>query len=495
MLDAQTSRERISRMLGLGRDIMAGGVAAANAQRLLDTLRAEGAHGRKLALFTCFTAPDGRAVLEALRDTDRAVRALAFALVPTGCTDEEAVLALRLVRLSFGDGKLVPLVRAFRRRRRFAVVDAYVEELEKDSTVPSRVFARVALNASVACLERTFERVIAALPTTQTRRILVERIGGASVLGCELLLRTGDHAFRSDVMQLMRDLGASRASAHLDLLDRIDATPSERATLAFAFHGEAGVDRLTALFIDHPSEALWNASVVWKQLDARVRNTVVGRFIDGALVPDDVQTLTMLLDDLTREQRTVHEERLWEATIARRRTFTMWPPYPITVSELQSAPESVRLREARRRLDEVDNDPKLAHYLLDYASLLPPVEAFDRLCAYVTHDDPMQRTPALLAWLRVLFNPASGEGALPPLDRLGAAVDFLLTHESTLEGSVLRYLLSPFDWFMPTVRGRAADVPRLERLLTLARERQGARGHDHVVRAVSKHLDRLREDA
>jgi hypothetical protein len=494
MLDARVHADRVSRMLGLGRDLAAGGAAAEQARRIVDEVRREGAYGRRLALFTCFSTRDGLAVLEALRDTDPGVRGLAFTLVPTACDDDEAAAALAIVRATFPAGKLVPLVRALRRRQRYPVVDACVEELAADPDVPAKLFARCALNASVACLERLFERVLAACSTARTRHLVVRRAGTASVVGCERLLRAGDSAVRQEVMTLMLDLGASRAAVHLDLLERVGATPHELALLAFRFPEESGVARLLALFDEHPSVALWNASGVWSRLDTAVRGAVMSRFIDASLVPNDFGQLKMLLAELAPEQRAEHEERLWEVFIARQRMATMWPPYPVVFSDLRAAPEAVRLREARRQVEAVANDPKLAHYLLDYASLLPPAEAFDRLRPYVTHDDPAYRTPASRVWLRVLLDPVDGPGALPPRDRLGPAVDFLLTHARALvePASVLRYLLEPFDWFLPLIGGRPADVPTLEELIAIARERIG--DDDQVVRRVSMHLQRLRED-
>jgi hypothetical protein len=294
-------------------------------------------------------------------------------------------------------------------------------------------------------------------------------------------------------MQLMRDLGPARAGAHIDLLERIGASADEIASLAFAFPREAGVARLVGLFTDHPHAALWNSGGVWRQLDPAVRSVVIARFIDGELVPHFFSDLQMLLAELSAAQRAEHEERLWETFIARQRTLTMWPPYPVVFSDLRTAPEPVRLCEARRQVDAVAADPKLAHYLLDYASLLPPVEAFERLRPYVRHEDPMQRTPACLAWLRVVFDPVAGPGALPPRERLEAALDFFLPYVRAgggLDSAVLRHLLQPFQWYLPKIGGRAADVPRLEELVAIGRSALG--DDDYVLRGVSEQLERLR---
>ncbi|RKH42858.1 hypothetical protein D7V93_37490, partial [Corallococcus llansteffanensis] len=113
---------RVRQMVALGRRAR----TDPEAQGLLDALAQGDASERRLALAAQFTRREGGAVLRALSDESFRVRALAFELVPLACDDAQALEALRMAH---GMRREQSLLRELVKRRRHAVIDAYLDGL------------------------------------------------------------------------------------------------------------------------------------------------------------------------------------------------------------------------------------------------------------------------------------------------------------------------------------------------------------------------------
>src|SRR5580704_17987041 len=131
-LEPLTHHARTERMVDLGRRVARGDEPAAST--LADALEAHAnPYARLLALGTVWGSRDGARVLRALRDPSRAVRGRARSLVPLACDDAQATAALGLVP---GGEPRTSLAVALSRRRRAAVVDAFLDERLGDATRP-----------------------------------------------------------------------------------------------------------------------------------------------------------------------------------------------------------------------------------------------------------------------------------------------------------------------------------------------------------------------
>jgi hypothetical protein len=110
-------------MIALGR--VAGGDAAVAAT--LRALRHGGFYERRLALMATIGSRDGGHVVQAMTDASRLVRGLALGLVPSVCSDSEALEVLEAVPAKTRKVLLSRLVHA----RRRPVVDAYLGRLKE----------------------------------------------------------------------------------------------------------------------------------------------------------------------------------------------------------------------------------------------------------------------------------------------------------------------------------------------------------------------------
>ncbi|MFP2902272.1 hypothetical protein ACLEQD_39115, partial [Corallococcus sp. 4LFB] len=113
---------RVRHMVALGRKAR----TDPEAQALLDALARGDAFERRLALAAQFTRRDGAAVLKATADESFRVRALAFELVSLACDDTQALEALRMAH---GMRREQAVIHQLRKRRRHAVIDAFVDGL------------------------------------------------------------------------------------------------------------------------------------------------------------------------------------------------------------------------------------------------------------------------------------------------------------------------------------------------------------------------------
>jgi hypothetical protein len=120
-LETLSHDARARRMVALGREA----ATRSDVMTAVAELESDNAYARYLALHACFGSRDGAPVMRALADPSRLVRSLALRLVPLLCDDDQVRQVLE--GASFTQRRL--LLRRLHRRRRFGVIDAFLESL------------------------------------------------------------------------------------------------------------------------------------------------------------------------------------------------------------------------------------------------------------------------------------------------------------------------------------------------------------------------------
>ena len=431
-----THRKRIQRMVDLGRSIARGDDPAL--APLADALeRHESAYARLLAVGTAWGSHDGARVLRALRDPSRAVRGRAIKLVPLACDDAQAEAALGLVP----SGRLrTRLAVALRRRRRSGVLDAFLDARLGEARPEGQVVDLLAIGSADAVARHAaafrehggplaWQRIAKWQPAAAVAVITAALDGHGPIdprLRWHLGLALGlvPRAAPDAALQIARLLFA-RGVEPADALVRgvlailARRRPAETFDLLRARHESGGPSTPPGAFgvvrFDRAAHRLgverlsWLVRHAWSALPDGDR----GRRWFLRLSEEDRATL---LGVWTREGRGAwggfllcHIPADGPVARAREAGFERWvlgassSEGVITLKLLEHLPLDLRVREARRHLQDVPALATKPEQRLRYAELLPFAEARSALASHLGHPEGEQRAAAqriLLASLR-----------------------------------------------------------------------------------------------
>ena len=382
------------------------------AQGLLDGLARGDASERRLALAAQFTRRDGGAVLRAVSDESFRVRALAFELVPLACDDAQALEALRMAH---GMRREQSLLRGLVKRRRRAVIDAYLDGLAERSdgatfadAVPlaseeglrrhlaralerpsDRFWARLSRYAPAVLGEVLLEDVRAvtgeADPVTRYRvgrylERLAEQVPDTAEALLGLMLSRGIPA----------DVGALRWLVRLRPARTVELLRQHPGVALPHLLFEKSVASLDAealtWIIQRDPTVLGSAKDVLEQVTEPVQRTVTEAW--AAAVDTSPAWGTELIAHVQDPAVREHVFQRWSAAVRTRDGI-------IPVAHLERLPVDLREREARRHLHEVVALGTRAEARFVYARLLPWDEAVGELRGAMGHPDAAMRIAAL----------------------------------------------------------------------------------------------------
>lgn len=441
--------DRMRKMVDLGRRVAAGD---AEARAIVASLSGRAnAYPKLLALQTAFGSRDGHLVLAMIEDRSTLVRGRARSLVPSCCDDAQALEALdRVPRGRIAAG----IARSLRRRGRVAVLDAFLAKVlggPHPNGFDGKVVDLVPYASPAA--QSLYSEALreASSPVTWTRRAVWQPASAADELlailtadgapdprawwrvgtmlpvlathaprealrvAQAMLRKTGDpsdHVLRRVLVELAKRLPAET----FDLLREVHESsrpakpPGAFGFVRFDTHTERlGADRILYLIKlggaplpDRKKGIHWLRRLSEPDRDRVARGFLTdGRGSWGAFL---FRHFVKLDADLTS---------------LRERAFTRWRDASqrkdgaIDVEHLAWLPADLRIREARRHLDDVADLVAKPRERRAYAALLPFADAKIALEKWLSHPEGEERAAALRVWIAsVRFEPASLPDAL-----------------------------------------------------------------------------------
>jgi hypothetical protein len=428
-LEPCTHAERMRRMVDLGRRL-----ARAQEPELPALIagleRHQSVYARMLALQTCMGSHDGAHVVRALEDPSRTLRIRAANVVAHACNDAEAVVALGLVR---GRRARASVVTTLVRRRRRGVVDAFLEAQIAGKSRPDPRLADLLPLASLPALQRRLPAFREAPSALAWARLAAWH---PEVAASELTLAFGTSAVveprhRSLVEATLKVISLRRPEVAVDLVRRLLGlgteptsplvTPSlkllarrapcalfdvlhERQTTcapapppgAFAAtRFDRGAERLGADRLGYLVLHAWSA----------LPGDKAGRRWFLRLSPaDQAQVLTAWLRE---------GQESWGAFLfsfvpaegphaeAREAAYQRWSHAArgasgiVAHAQMDCLPRDLRVREARRHLDHVEELAAAPSDRIQYARYLPFAEAQERLATGLGHPTGERRAEAI----------------------------------------------------------------------------------------------------
>jgi hypothetical protein len=435
-IEPLTHTARALRVVELGRRAAAGDEGA---RATIAALAASAdVYPRRLALLAAHGSRDATHVLAALSDRSRSVRTLAAKLVPRLCDDAGAARALELVRERRPRARLVA---ALAKRRRHAAIDAFLEvalgrpggardpalvdllPLASESFVRARLdvlrdaggpvawsrFAARQPEAARAELEaglvapgpldfRLRWRVAGVLPD------LAERGPDAAIALIRALFAKGEEPTSGFLRAPLARLSRARPAATFDLLrERHEKGGPTRPPGAFgvvsfgpvAHH--LGPERL-AYLVEHAWSSLADGESKGRRwflrLDEATRAVVLATWLARGRGAWGGFLLRFVAPDGPQAAARQAAHRRWS-------TASQNGEGVIAVTAIDALPEDLRVREARRHLEQVkwlESRPELR---AAYARFLPFADARAAVAPLLGHPEGDQRRVALEALLAV----------------------------------------------------------------------------------------------
>jgi hypothetical protein len=421
-LDPLTHRGRLRRMVDLGRRAAADPGAAA----VIEGLAAHpNAYARLLAVATCYGSRDGERALAALGDPSRLVRGRARELIPIVADDAQAARALELVH---GRRERTRLTVALRKRRRFAVVDAFLDARFAGGPDPLAADL-LALGSAEAAARHAIAFREAASPLAWERLARFRPQAAAAELTARLAaIAPGapvDPRLRFHLARALPEVCRRAADVGVDLVQRLFARGLDSAdgllraplavlarrlprevfdllrarreigrpavapgVFAVRFHHQAhrlGGERLAYLAEHAPSQLPDGdrGRRFFLRLGAEDRAALLAAFARAGQGPWGAFLFRYLAPGRDRELAF----RRWAAA-ARSGAGEIAPHV------LRDLPADLRVREARRHLDALPDLATKPEVRLPYASLLPFPEARAALAPWLGHPEGEERARA-----------------------------------------------------------------------------------------------------
>jgi cellulose synthase operon protein C len=403
---------RIERMLTLGRNAR----TDANALALIDELAHSDVFERRLALLAQHSLRDGKRVLAFTSDVSASLRKLAFTFVPQVCDDAQALEALQV---AFGLHCDRTLVAELSRADRRPVIDQYLDWL---ATKPGlHNFADLVPYASVAGVTKHLGRALERPSLTFWSRLARHGSEAMCTVLCERLRAVPgepDAVTRQLIERHASTIIPTALNGGLELLDLLLSRGIRSQTYALVALGAKRPSETLALMVKH-TVTLSGAPFVRSAASLSVHELTQAVTLSPALLGSAKSLIEILsktqIDSVARAWCDVRHSPTWGFPLLAHitdpetleRAWMRWSVAArnsdgvIPIKTVETLPNSLREREARRHLHEVIALKTQPTTRMPFARFLPWEEADTELKSYIGHPEGTTRGLALSVMLAI----------------------------------------------------------------------------------------------